>query len=52
MKVAIFGSSYVKRGSNFVMPFEIKWFGIGWMTTFEPCPNLISNMLRCNKTSL
>ncbi|XP_061178494.1 uncharacterized protein LOC133187150 [Saccostrea echinata] len=49
MRVALFGSSYVKRASNFtdfVMPFEVGWFGVGGMTASQPCPNLISKMLR------
>lgn len=49
MKVAIFGSSYVKRASNFadfVGPFEGGRFGIGWNTASDPCLNLISKILR------
>lgn len=49
MKVAIFGSSYVKRASyfaDFAMPFEVEWFGVGGMTASQPCPNLISKMAR------
>ncbi|XP_062598777.1 uncharacterized protein LOC134260208 [Saccostrea cucullata] len=51
MRVAIFGSSYVKRASSFtdfVMPFEVGWFGVGGMTASQPCPNIISKMLRYN----
>lgn len=49
MKVAIFGSSYVKRASyfaDFAMPFEVEWFGVGGMTASQPCPNLIFKMAR------
>lgn len=49
MKVTIFGSSYVKRASNFadfVGPFEGGRFGIGWNTASDPCLNLISKILR------
>uniref|UniRef100_K1PSK6 Uncharacterized protein n=1 Tax=Magallana gigas TaxID=29159 RepID=K1PSK6_MAGGI len=49
MKVAIFGSSYVKRASyfaDFAMPFVVEWFGVGGMTASQPCPNLISKMAR------
>lgn len=49
MRVAIFGSSYVKRASyfaDFAMPFEVEWFGVGGMTASQPCPNLISKMVR------
>lgn len=45
MKVTIFGSPYLKQASNFAdfaMPFEVGWFEIGWMITFEPFPNFIS----------
>lgn len=49
MKVAIFGSSYVKRASyfaDFAMPFEVEWFGVDGMTASQPCPNIISKMAR------
>lgn len=47
----MFGSSYVKRASNFadvVMPFEVEWFLIDGMTVFEICSNLIFKVLRYN----
>ncbi len=49
MRVAIFG--YVKRAFHFAaiaMPFEVEveWFDVGGMTTSQPCPNLISRMVR------
>lgn len=49
MRVAMFGSSYVKRASyfdDFVMPFEVEWFGVDDMTASQPCPSLISKMMR------
>lgn len=44
MKVAIFGSSYVKRASNFA-DFVRPLFGIGWNTASDPCLYLTSKIL-------